>query len=54
MIEILTSDPALLLFASLGLAASAASIVRDVRTQQTRKGRTVRPSPIERQEKIAA
>jgi len=34
MIEILTSDPAILLLSCVGLAVTAASIVRDTRTQR--------------------
>jgi len=54
MIEILTSDPAILLFSSLGLVATAVSIVRDTRTQHPRT--TVRkvPTLVKRREKIAA
>jgi hypothetical protein len=36
MIEILTSDPAILLLSCVGLAATAVSIVRDTRTQRER------------------
>ncbi len=54
MIEILTSDPAILLFSSLGLVATAVSIVRDTRTQHSRT--TVRKlrTLVKRREKIAA
>jgi hypothetical protein len=54
MIEILTSDPAILLFTSLGLAATAVSIVRDTRTQRARTKVERLPSLVERSEKIAA
>jgi hypothetical protein len=57
MIDFLTSDTALLLWSSLGLVATAASIVRDTRTQRMHRTPTVigdlQPL-IERQEKIAA
>ena len=34
MIEILTSDPAILVFASVGLVATGVSILRDARSQR--------------------
>ncbi len=34
MVELLTSDPAILLFSSVGLVATAISIVRDARAQR--------------------
>ena len=54
MIEVLTSDPAILLFSGLGLVATAVSIVRDTRTQLARTGRRKRPMLVKRREKIAA
>jgi hypothetical protein len=55
MIEILTSDPAIVLLSSLGLMVTAASIVRDTRTQHARKGRMKKlPTLARRREKIAA
>ncbi|HEY3219078.1 MAG TPA: hypothetical protein VGK15_08315 [Candidatus Limnocylindria bacterium] len=55
MFEILTSDPAILLFSSLGLVATAVSIMRDARTRRARTGRRKKLSTlVERREKIAA
>ena len=54
MMEILTSDPALLLFSSLGLVATAFSIVRDTRTQHGRREIVQLPSHVEREESVAA
>ena len=59
MIEFLTSDTALLFWSSLGLVATAVSIVRDTRTQRTQRARALAlelqpQSLIERREKIAA
>ncbi|HYR93688.1 MAG TPA: hypothetical protein VEP48_05740 [Methylomirabilota bacterium] len=56
MIEFLTSDTALLFWSSLGLAATAMSIVRDTRTQRMqRTPAVVKELPrVKRREKIAA
>jgi hypothetical protein len=56
MIEFLTSDTALLLWSSLGLVATAMSIVRDTRTQRVqRTPAVVQELPrVKRREKIAA
>ncbi len=59
MIELLTSDTALLFWSSLGLVATAVSIVRDTRTQRVQRAQALalelQPRPhIERREKIAA
>jgi hypothetical protein len=57
MIEFLTSDTALLFWSSLGLVATAVSIVRDTRAQQVQRTHVVieelKPR-VERREKIAA
>jgi hypothetical protein len=42
MIEILTSDPAILVLSCVGLAATAISIVRDTRTQRERSSEDLR------------
>ncbi len=34
VLDIITSDPAILLFSSIGLAATAISIIRDTRAQR--------------------
>ncbi|HLQ04089.1 MAG TPA: hypothetical protein VK197_00420 [Verrucomicrobiae bacterium] len=57
MIEFLTSDTALLFWSSLGLVATAVSIVRDTRAQQAQRTQavTLELKPlVERREKIAA
>ena len=56
MIEFLTSDTALLFWSSLGLVATAMSIVRDTRTQRMqRTPAVVKELPrVKRREKIAA
>ena len=57
MIEFLTSDTAIVLFASLGLVATGMNILRDARAQRAKLMRPVlvadRPAMIE-QRKIAA
>lgn len=54
MIEMLTSDPAILLFTGLGLMATAASIVRDARTQRAGTRMVELTPPVEREERVAA
>ena len=54
MIEILTSDPAILLFSSLGLVATAVSILRDTTTQRARTRQRKLSMLVKRREKIAA
>ncbi len=54
MIEILTSDPAILLLSGLGLVATALSIVKDTRAQRARPGVESFPMVVELREKIAA
>jgi hypothetical protein len=57
VIELLTSDTALLLWSSVGLVATAASIVRDTRAQRVQRTQavTLELQPrAQRREKIAA
>ena len=49
MIELLMSDVAILVFTSVGLAVTAASIVRDARSQHQRAAIVTVPVPLLRE-----
>ena len=52
--DLLTSDPAILVFTTVGLVATGVSILRDARAQRQRATIEQLPVAIERSEKLAA
>jgi hypothetical protein len=53
VIDLLTSDPAILVMSAVGLAATAVSILRDARAQRARAGQ-VEELPLAVDKKLAA
>jgi hypothetical protein len=52
--DLLTSDPAILVFTAVGLVATGISIIRDARAQRRRATIEQLPVSVERSEKLAA
>jgi hypothetical protein len=52
--DLLTSDPAILVFTAVGLVATGVSILRDARAQRQRANIEQLPVAIDRSEKLAA